>query len=88
MISVKPLIPEPYIVRSAPRPLCDPIKPGQILAWEPDLPTARELVIVTKVRGDFVWVRNLDDKYGRSYMNDESRVREACWPTRFKDQEP
>lgn len=85
---ILPIIPEAYIVRDEPRPLHGDIRRGMILAWEPDLPTARELVIVTKVRGDFVWVRNLDDKYGRSYMNDESRVREACWPTRFKDQEP
>lgn len=85
---ILPIIPEAYIVRDEPRPLHGDIRRGMILAWEPDMPHARELVIVTKVDGDAVWIRNLDNRRGRSYLIDEWRVRHSCWPTRFKDQEP
>jgi hypothetical protein len=90
LMPIQPIIPEAYIVRNAPRPLLGDIRPGMIFAWEPDSPTARELVIVTRVEPDKVWARNLEESRGGylGYVNDEDRFREACWPTLFKDQTP
>ena len=58
------------------------IEIGEVFAWEPDKPHARELVIVTKMSGDQILTIGTYDK--DEYWNDESRFREACQRTRFQ----
>jgi hypothetical protein len=69
------VVPEP----DTKQPLIGPLNIGDELVWEPDKPHARAEVSVCEVpreRGhQFV---ALKDKSGRVYLNDESRVREAC----------
>jgi hypothetical protein len=75
------------------------IAPGEIFAWEPDLPHARELVLVTRVIGDAasgdrrIYTRGLDDRAPKALgstphvlerWNEESRFREAVVPTLMK----
>lgn len=87
-----PIIPEAVIIR--PPPGCGgysgEIRPNHVFAWEPDLPHARELVIVTKITGDdrerLIWTVPIDG--GDEVYNDESRFREACCATRFNPMAP
>lgn len=79
------MIPEAVLVRE-PRPYAGGISAGDIFAWEPDLPRARELVIVTRITVD-----NYDEKIymrpiygGKEYWNDADRFREAVVPTLHK----
>jgi hypothetical protein len=60
------------------------IRPGRVFVWEPDLPYARELLVVTRFEGERVWTRSFPD-YGKEVFNDLDRFREACFPTIFKD---
>lgn len=45
---IKPMIAEGVLVRGE-RPYKGRINPGDVFAWEPDLPHARELVVVTRI---------------------------------------
>lgn len=58
-----------------------PIRVGDRLLWEPDLPHAFAFVRVTAVRraGGNGWVQTeREDPPGARHWNEESRVREAC----------
>lgn len=50
MLPNKPMIPEAELRRGK-RPYKGNIVPGDVFAWEPDLPHARELVVVTRITG-------------------------------------
>ena len=64
-LPIKPMIDEAVLVRGGERPYAaeivrgvrghrlykGPINPGDVFAWEPDLPHARELVVVTRITG-------------------------------------
>jgi hypothetical protein len=78
------MIGEPILVRG-PRPLEGEIVPGEVFAWEPDLPWARELVIVRRVyeRGGTTWIEAWDMDYTRTVQNEEGRFREAAYRTMF-----
>ena len=68
-----------------PRPLVGPITPGEVFAWEPDLPHARELLIVRRlyeIDGEG-WVEAWDMEYQGTHHNEEARFREACQRTMF-----
>ena len=80
-----PLINEAEIVRHKGL-LEGAIEVGEVFAWEPDKPWARELVVVTEINGDQIMTRGMHDK--DEYWNDESRFREACQRTRFKRMQP
>ena len=83
MLPTKPLLHEAELKRG-PRPYMGPIEPGEVFAWEPDLPYARELCVVTRLTGDYVWTKPI--KGGKEVWNDISRFREAVVPTIFKRQ--
>jgi hypothetical protein len=46
----RPVIAEAFLRRSG-RPYRGDIRPGDVFAWEPDLPHARELCVVTRLTG-------------------------------------
>ena len=46
---ILPIIPESVICRNRGKQYNGPIEPGMVFAWEPDLPHARELCVVTKI---------------------------------------
>lgn len=48
-LPIKPALPEAELIRDTQRPYNGEIRPGDIFAWEPDLPYARELLIVTEI---------------------------------------
>ena len=80
-----PLIPSTVLVLS-PRPLKGQIAPGEVFAWEPNLPYSRQLLIVTRIElreGDeaLIWATDMD--YTEEFWNYESRFREACIRTMF-----
>ena len=55
-------------------------------AREPDLPHARELVVVRRLHEDRLgrsWVETWDMAYSGTHHNEESRFREACVRTAF-----
>jgi hypothetical protein len=66
-----------------------PIEPGEIYAWEPDLPHARQLMLVTRVANrapdePAIWCAPIADgqaQHDKAVWNDESRFREAVVPT-------
>ena len=74
------------ILRRGPTPLEGPIMPGEVFAWEPDLPYARELFIVRRTyqRGDEPWVESWDMNYTATSHTDEERFREAAVRTGFQ----
>lgn len=78
----KPMLAEAAL-RRGPRPFADKIYPGLVLAWEPDEPIARELIVVTRIVGDRVWSRPIMGEDECS--NDESRFREAVVATCIRD---
>jgi hypothetical protein len=62
------------------------IVPGEVFAWEPDKPWARQLIVVSKIErgtGDESQVWSWDIDYKRECFNTLSRFREACYRTRF-----
>lgn len=85
MLGFRPIIQEAVILREKDRrgfQYVGPIEPGAVFAWEPDLPGARELTIVTMVDSDFVWSRPMSG--GETCMNKIDRFREAVFATIFK----
>lgn len=84
-LPVKPMLESAAILREA-RPYKGLIEPGSIFAWEPDLPHARCFCLVTKVvkrEGDETLIYTRDIKGSGEYYNEESRFREAVYPTLF-----
>lgn len=85
MLSYRPLISESIIIR-AERPLQGDIKLGEVFAWRPDMPHARELCIVSEIvdgsDGERL-IYTYDMEYVTRTMNDESLFREACYRTTF-----
>lgn len=79
-LPIRPIIPEAVLVRGE-RPYPGDINPGDVFAWEPDLPYARELVVVTFVDKLRIGTRPLDGD--REVFNDIDRFREAVVQTRF-----
>lgn len=81
-LPIRPAIAPAFIIRDR-RPLRGPIKPGHIFAWEPDIPHARELVVVTRVEGDSddarIWSRPIDGD--NEVWNTVDRFREAAYAT-------
>jgi hypothetical protein len=72
---------DPAVMVSGPRPLVGDIRLGEVFAWEPGLPHARELCIVSRIvtepgRETIIWTYDMD--YRREVWNDESRFREAA----------
>lgn len=88
-LPVMPAIEESVIDRSGPQGYDGPIAVGAVFAWEPDLPHARELLIVTRIDGDsrccVIWTKPLTRDRAHTW-NDESRFREAVYPTHYKPQ--
>jgi hypothetical protein len=84
-LSPKPMIPEGLLVRG-PRPYTGEIEVGAIYAWEPDLPHARQLCIVSKVQGGIVWTFDFPEQR-LEVWNEESRFRGAVVPTLYKKME-
>jgi hypothetical protein len=89
-LPIKPTIPSALLREPRKRPLKGQIEPGEVFAWEPDLPHARELVIVRRVytvrKGEHwaeSWVETWDMDYAQSHHNEESRFREAAVRTTF-----
>lgn len=84
MLPSKPPIGENELRRDK-RPLRGPIEPGEVFAWEPDLPHARELIIVRRIykNGGEMWVESWDMNYAKTYHNEEDRFREACVRTQY-----
>lgn len=86
----RPIIPEP-LMRRCERPYDGPVKPGDVFAWEPDIETARELLVVTRITKEpsfpdpyeeRVFTRPIDG--GKEVWNSMSRFREAVVPTLFR----
>ena len=77
-LPILPAIPEVFLRRNEPLVLVA----GEVVAWEPDLEHARQLVVITRVvdvPGDErrIWARALASMTGDGeYWNDESRCRE------------
>lgn len=94
-MNIKPALGEAILCRGE-RPYSGPIEPGDVFAWEPDLPHARELVVVSRIERQVsgagyqcrVWCRRIDGtEYfdGRKEVyNPEDVFRAAVVPTRFK----
>lgn len=76
----KPMIPDAVIIRHD-GVLIGDIKPGEVFAWNPDIPHARELVIVSTIDNGSVGSWDMD--YKRLYFNDERTFREVCFRTKF-----
>lgn len=77
-------IAEAFLVRHGDGPLQGDIEVGEVFAWEPDLPGACELVVVTEAAGGRVYSRRLDGVPPVLVLwNDESRFREACVRTAY-----
>jgi hypothetical protein len=62
-----------------------PITAGMEFIWEPDMPHARQHIVVTRVApiaGDEtrIWSHEVDQPPATAYWNDESRFREAATP--------
>ena len=83
-METKPIIPE-TMLRRVTRPYAGVITPGDVFAWEPDFPHARELCVVVKITETAVWTRPIES-FSPVYGNDISRFREAVVPTIFKSQ--
>jgi hypothetical protein len=67
-------------------PIAGDIGIGEVFAWEPDLPFARELLIVSRIverKGRKRVIYTWDMNYTREVCNDERRFRDACHRTRF-----
>ncbi len=64
-------------------PLAGEIRPGQVFAWEPYLPYAAELVVVTDVTEDCVYSRLVGED--RITWTDLDRFREAAVRTILND---
>ncbi len=79
-LPAKPPLSEATIVRHQ-GALAGPINPGEVFAWNPDIPCAREYAIVAKVENGKVWT--WDMQYKKWFWNDESTFREACYRTLF-----
>ena len=77
-LPIKPVIAEFVLLRGA-TPYAGSIYPGDVFAWEPDLPYARELVVVVRLAGGNVWTRNIDGD--AEHWNPEDTFREAVVPT-------
>jgi hypothetical protein len=56
--------------------LAGPIAVGDVYVWEPLSRTAREVVVVTAVKPD--WIETADYHTGERCWNSEDRLREAC----------
>lgn len=87
---LKPMIGEAILRRHGKGPLKGPITPGEVFAWEPDLPHARELCIVRRIYPvqkapgwTEIWVEAWDMDYAHTFNNEEARFREACVRTSF-----
>lgn len=52
-----------------------PLEPGMQCIWEPKIPNARKIVMITEVKNGVVWSK---DESGMECWNDEDRFREAC----------
>ncbi len=78
--------------RECPRWYGGEIEPGMVFAWEPDLPHARELVVVTRITGSprrpAIWTRPILGSRDDEVWNEISRFREAVVPTNMKPHEP
>jgi hypothetical protein len=82
---------EAVLVRG-PRPYTGSVEPGDVFAWEPDLPHARMLCVVMEVKnnGEEDWVRtrplekNMPGSLAEPCWNSMDRFREAVVPTLFK----
>jgi hypothetical protein len=93
--AVLPEIPAAVLVQGS-CPLVGPIEPGEVFAWEPDKPHARELLVVVRIEerpGDERLIHSRPigaSPWGRidTSGNDESRFREACWRTIYHPHPP
>lgn len=88
-LPILPMIPSAYLAPSK-RPYSGAIKPGDVFAWEPDLPHARELLVVTRIVDEthrtLVWTRHIDGD--EEVYNDIDRFREAVVPTILNPHSP
>lgn len=84
-MSDMPMLNETYLIR-APRPYTGAINPGDVFAWEPDIPPACCLLVVDRVEGGYVYACDLDSDRTRAYRNTIERFREAVIPTRYRPQ--
>lgn len=88
-LPIKPMIAEAVLCRGE-RPYKGAIEPGDIFAWEPDLPHARELVVVTRVEWCIgpglyearIWARDIDSN--NEHWNPEEMFRQAVVPTHMR----
>lgn len=85
MLPNNPMINEAELRRGK-RPYEGEITPGDVFAWEPDLPYARELVVVKCITKTRVCTRPLNGD--EEVWNDLSRFREAVVPTAFNRMPP
>lgn len=90
-LPIKPEIPRAVLARGE-RPYSGEILPGEIFAWEPEMPHARELCIITKViartgNEPLVYTRDFPGRR-QEVRNELSRFREAVVPTVFNRQSP
>jgi len=86
-LPIKPMIAEVEIVRHKGK-LKGAIKEGEVFAWEPDLPWARELLIVTSIetREDAtIIIHTKDMNYENPAWNTERKFRESAQRTRFRN---
>jgi hypothetical protein len=83
-LPVLPMLDETVLVRTAPRPYTEVILPGMIFAWEPDLPHARCLLIVTKITGP---QPTFEIKHGRGTAVISSRHDHLIWSKYFPTRE-
>lgn len=80
----------------APRPYKGNIEVGMVFAWEPTLPHARELILVTAISLPHLGEEALihtetlsdDSRTGQTFSNTEDRFREAVVPTMFNKMKP
>jgi hypothetical protein len=63
-------------------PLVGRIEIGEVFCWEPDLPHARELCVVSRIEGERIWMWDYPRRE-RESCTDDSRFREACFRTRY-----
>jgi len=58
------------------------VEVGQTYVWEPQHPTAREVMKVTRIvdNGEEVWVFTVGDRDPKEYGNELGRFADAVWP--------